>query len=405
MKMATLLAALFFLVSGFAYAQECPRPVVLVVGTRPEAIKMLPCYFALKQEGVSLLLVSTGQHTDLLDAVMRLFRVEPDVDFGIGKENQDLFDVTEGVLQKAKELFQQVQPSLVMVQGDTTSAMAAALAAFYLKIPVAHVEAGLRTGSRDSPFPEEINRRLITLIASWHFAPTQTALENLLEEGVSKETVFCVGNTGVDALYAMRERLAQGEVVPSLELSLFVERERESKRKIFLFTAHRREALYGDLESIFRAVKRALEENPSLSIMYPMHPNPRIRSAFLQAGLEGAGRLYAMPPLSYGDLVYLLERVDGVITDSGGIQEEAATLHKPLVVVRKETERTEALQEEGVRLVGVKEESVLSGIREMLSWTERRASGDSSPFGDGEASQRIARIIKQLVMHEYTQKT
>ena len=403
--MATLLAALFFLVSGFAYAQECPRPVVLVVGTRPEAIKMLPCYFALKQEGVSLLLVSTGQHTDLLDAVMRLFRVEPDVDFGIGKENQDLFDVTEGVLQKAKELFQQVQPSLVMVQGDTTSAMAAALAAFYLKIPVAHVEAGLRTGSRDSPFPEEINRRLITLIASWHFAPTQTALENLLEEGVSKETVFCVGNTGVDALYAMRERLAQGEVVPSLELSLFVERERESKRKIFLFTAHRREALYGDLESIFRAVKRALEENPSLSIMYPMHPNPRIRSAFLQAGLEGAGRLYAMPPLSYGDLVYLLERVDGVITDSGGIQEEAATLHKPLVVVRKETERTEALQEEGVRLVGVKEESVLSGIREMLSWTERRASGDSSPFGDGEASQRIARIIKQLVMHEYTQKT
>ena len=154
MKMATLLAALFFLVSGFAYAQECPRPVVLVVGTRPEAIKMLPCYFALKQEGVSLLLVSTGQHTDLLDAVMRLFRVEPDVDFGIGKENQDLFDVTEGVLQKAKELFQQVQPSLVMVQGDTTSAMAAALAAFYLKIPVAHVEAGLRTGSRDSPFPE-----------------------------------------------------------------------------------------------------------------------------------------------------------------------------------------------------------------------------------------------------------
>ena len=403
--MATLLAALFFLVSGFAYAQECPRPVVLVVGTRPEAIKMLPCYFALKQEGVSLLLVSTGQHTDLLDAVMRLFRVEPDVDFGIGKENQDLFDVTEGVLQKAKELFQQVQPSLVMVQGDTTSAMAAALAAFYLKIPVAHVEAGLRTGSRDSPFPEEINRRLITLIASWHFAPTQTALENLLEEGVSKETVFCVGNTGVDALYAMRERLAQGEVVPSLELSLFVERERESKRKIFLFTAHRREALYGDLESIFRAVKRALEENPSLSIMYPMHPNPRIRSAFLQAGLEGAGRLYAMPPLSYGDLVYLLERVDGVITDSGGIQEEAATLHKPLVVVRKETERTEALQEGGARLVGVEEESVLSGIREMLSWTERRASGDSSPFGDGEASQRIARIIKQLVMHEYTQKT
>jgi len=398
--MATLLAALFFLVSGFAYAQECPRPVVLVVGTRPEAIKMLPCYFALKQEGVSLLLVSTGQHTELLDAVMRLFRVAPDVDFGIGKENQDLFDITLGVLTQAKELFQQVQPSLVMVQGDTTSAMAAALAAFYLKIPVAHVEAGLRTTNRHEPFPEEVNRRLISLIASYHFAPTAAAAARLMAEGISSQTIFCTGNPGVDALYAVQERLHRNELFPSPELEETIVKERSLERKLLLLTVHRRESFDGSLVRIFRAVRSALENHPSLAIVYPVHPNPRIQSALVQAELEKSPRLHRMPPLSYADLVYLLERVDGVITDSGGIQEEAATLHKRVLVVRKETDRPEALDEWSAQMAGVEEERILEGIRNMLFERKQETRSGPSPYGDGRASLRIAKIVKEVLKEQ-----
>ncbi len=264
-----------FLITHLAALQ----PVLVVVGTRPEAIKMIPLYRALKEEQVPVLLCSTGQHSEILDSMFEIFQVTPDFKFNIMKPGQDLFYITEEVLVRMKALCQQVRPSLVLVHGDTTTAMAAALAAFYLQIPVGHVEAGLRSGNRHSPFPEELNRRMITLVATHHFAPTQQAVDQLISEGIESRSIHCTGNTVVDALLDMKAMLEDGSIHPTPELSQFF----ESHKKVLLLTAHRRESVPHGLKHIFAAIRRALERDPDLAVIYPVHPNPAIQERLLHS--------------------------------------------------------------------------------------------------------------------------
>jgi UDP-N-acetylglucosamine 2-epimerase (non-hydrolysing) len=374
---------LLFFYTFFLCAEQ---PIVMVVGTRPEAIKMAPVYYALKKEGLPVLLCSTGQHNEMLNEVLDLFAIEPDVEFEIMKPGQDLFHINTTVLEMSKELFLNVHPRLVMVQGDTTTAMAAAMAAFYLHIPVAHVEAGLRSGNRQRPFPEEINREIISLVATYHFAPTARAMAQLLREGVDREKIYCTGNTVVDALYSIIEQ----KLEPSEQVRSFIEK----GQKTLLLTAHRRESFDSGLFHIFMAMKKAHDKYPNLSIIYPVHPNPAIRKVLDEVHLDECERITLVPPVVYKDLVYLLNHVDGVATDSGGIQEEAVSLNKPVIVLREETDRPEAIEEGFGFLVGTCEDRILKGIDQIMANPEAFAKSSVSVYGDGRAAARIARILK-----------
>lgn len=368
-------------------------PVVLVVGTRPEAIKMLPIYTALKEMNIPTVLCSTGQHVVLLQEVLDLFQLHPDYNLKVMVPDQDLFHITTAVLTRAKEVLLQINPSLLVVQGDTTTAMAAALAAFYLKIPVAHVEAGLRTRNIYAPFPEEINRQLIGRIATFHFAPTPLAAKHLQEEHVSSEIIFCTGNTVIDALYLIQKNIRENKVRPSPKLSEHVEALRAQGKKLILLTAHRRESFGEGLKQIFSAFKTALEQNPNLFAIYPVHPNPAIQRALSEVGLDTCPNITILPPIPYHDLVYLLDSVNGVATDSGGIQEEAISLQKITLVLRNETDRPEGLNNGLGILVGVDPAKILEGIEKIMFDTSLPAADYISPYGDGLAGKRIAEII------------
>lgn len=368
-----------------------PRSVLLVAGTRPEAIKLAMLCKELHRLAIPTRFCALGQHAELLDDALRCFEVEPDIVRKIMKPKQDLFHINTRSLLEAKKIFLKERPSLVIVQGDTTTAMASALAAFYLQIPVAHVEAGLRTPSVRRPFPEELNRRIITLVANLHFAPTEKAASRLLREGVAKNTVFSTGNTVVDALFWVREQIASGAIWVDSELFKTIAKQKQLQRKILLLTAHRRESFGGGLVSIFRAVRRALQERNDLFVLFPMHPNPAIREAFEKSGLSFAANLLQLPPLSYHNLVYAMDAADIVATDSGGIQEEAASLNKHVLVLRNETDRPEA----HLVLAGTEEEAILRGVRQMMKREQLLDRG--LPYGDGLASKRISLIIKDIL--------
>ncbi len=374
---------------GKSKASRCP--VLLVAGTRPEAIKLALLCKELRRLAIPTRFCALGQHAELLDDALRCFQVEPDVVRKIMKPKQDLFHINARSLLEAKKIFIKERPSLVVVQGDTTTAMASALAAFYLQIPVAHVEAGLRTPSIRRPFPEELNRRIITLVSDLHFAPTEQAAKRLLHEGVAKHTVFSTGNTVVDALFWIRKQIGSGAIQVGQELFKTIAKQKELQRKILLLTAHRRESFGDGLISIFRAIGRALQENNDLYVLFPMHPNPAIRKAFEESGLSFAANLLQLPPLSYQDLVYAMDASDIVATDSGGIQEEAASLNKHVLVLRKETDRPEA----HLLLAGTEEEKILRGIRQMLRREQLLDRG--LPYGDGSSSRRISLIIKGML--------
>lgn len=383
-------------VTSSLYAEQ--RPVVIVAGTRPEAIKLCPLYLQLRQDEVPTFFCATGQHDELLHEVLDIFGVKPDVDFKIMKKDQDLCYLTCAVLEKTTALLRELNPALVVVQGDTVSALGAALAAFYLKIPVAHVEAGLRSHNISRPFPEEMNRRSISLLASYHFAPTQLAADQLKKEGVAQDHIYCVGNTVVDALYLMQDRLASGACSPSAALATLIKNEQARGQRLFLLTAHRRESFGEGLQSIFQGIRQALIDNPTLTVIYPIHPNPQIKEALLKSGLEGHERLHITPPLPYPDLVHVLSVVDGVATDSGGIQEEAASLNKPTLVLRTETDRPEALGVASTHLVGTQSAVICTDIGRIIQEKQALVSTRaSSPYGDGQASERISKIIKQLI--------
>jgi len=352
-------------------------PIVLIVGTRPEAIKVIPVYRALKKVGVPALLCATGQHAELLQEVFRVFGVHPDVDFAIMKPGQDLFHIHTAVMENCKEYFEKVGPSMVLVQGDTTSALAGALAAFYCQIPVGHIEAGLRTGNIHRPFPEEMNRKVITTLATLHFAPTPDAVENLRREGV-KENVYCTGNTVVDALYSVT-----AEASTSLR-----EKVEKAQGKKMLLTVHRRELSEEEFSQVFRAVKAAVQKDPTFSVFYPAHPSPKIQKVIREERLDEV--ISVLPPLSYSELVYLLREVDFVATDSGGIQEEAASLGKPVLCLRKENDRLE-------KGIGTETAAILAGIESM----KKMGRGEANfVYGDGHAAERIVDKIREHLVKE-----
>lgn len=391
MKSQFFLKLFLYVAISYASITFAQNPVLIIVGTRPEGIKMMPVYFALKQASIPTILCSTDQHTDLLEDIFTLFKVTPDIRLNIMKPGQDLFYITTAVLSKMKELLIEIDPSIVLVQGDTTSAMAAALAAFYLKIPVGHVEAGLRTGNKYGPFPEEINRRLIGSLATFHFAPTQDAVENLAQEHITTN-VFNTGNTVVDALHMIQNRIHEGCLAICPEIQELITRARADHKKIMLLTAHRRESFNGGLHHIFQAIKQALIDHPELFIIYPMHPNPCVKQAVEQTNLRQSSHIFVTHPLSYADLVYVLEQSDLVATDSGGIQEEANSLGKQVIVLRNETDRMEGVKQGCSYLAGTDEQQIQMLITLLLENCEYRATNQL--YGDGTAAQHIASIIQ-----------
>jgi UDP-N-acetylglucosamine 2-epimerase len=373
------------------------RPLVLiVVGTRPEAIKMAPVHAALiRRPGLCVELALTGQHTDLVDEALEAFELVPDHDLGIMREGQSLYDVATGCLDGLGRLLDARRPELVLVQGDTASVFFGALVGFFEGVAVGHVEAGLRSGDLTRPFPEEGFRRLTGVLAHLHFAPTPLARENLLREGVSDETIHVTGNPVVDALLRIAERPDDVRERRLLEL---LARARDGGRPFALLTAHRRESFGEPMERIFRAVLALVEREPELAVLYPVHPNPRVREP-AERILGGHSRVHLVPPLRYPDLVKALAGAALVLTDSGGIQEEAPSFGTPVLVLREVTERPEGVDAGVARVVGHDERLIVSAAREILAEGDegRARRRRANPYGDGRAGERIAGIVERFL--------
>jgi len=359
--------------------------IVVVAGTRPEAIKLAPVVRALRaRPSVETLFLSTGQHREMLRQVLAAFDLAPDLDLEVMRPGQDLHDVTVATLLRLKPVLRELRPAWVVVQGDTTTAMAAALGAFYERVPVAHVEAGLRTNDRYRPFPEEVNRRLVDQLSAALFAPTALAREALLHEGFPDGRILVTGNTVVDAIRHLRAaRGARGREAAGLDLQAIPGR-------VVLVTSHRRESFGEGLAAICRALVRIAERAPDVTIVYPVHLNPNVDGP-VRVALGGHPRIVLLPPVSYVELVALLERAHLVLTDSGGIQEEAPSFRRPVLVLRDVTERPEGVAAGVAALVGTGEERIVEETIHLLedpAAYARMASG-ASPYGDGHAAERI----------------
>lgn len=370
------------------------NPIVLIVGTRPEGIKMIPLYFALKEHSIPTVIVSTAQHSELLQEVYDLFGVTPDYNLNVMKPNQDLFHITCDVLTKTKELFSKINPKMVAVQGDTTSSMAAALAAFYLEIPVCHVEAGLRTYDLTSPFPEEMNRQFISKISSYHFAPTSVATKNLTQEAIDPATVFCTGNTIVDALRIIQEKITDRSIIIDPLIKEKVHTALVAHRQLVLLTIHRRESFNGGILRVLKTIKEFAEKNPDIFFIYPFHPNPRVLEAVEESGIGAVANIHLSQPLLYKDLVYVLTHAHWVATDSGGIQEEAISLGKQVLVLREKTERTEGIEAGYAQLVGNDPVKISEAMLNLSRYTIKSCK-QNTIYGDGFAAQKIAHIIAE----------
>jgi UDP-N-acetylglucosamine 2-epimerase (non-hydrolysing) len=366
-----------------------PRKILFVIGTRPEAIKLSPVIHHLRRSPADfqVKVCATAQQRELLDQVLDAFEIKPDYDLGLMLPNQTLFQSTSRILTGLEPVLQAEKPDMVLVQGDTTTAFCGALAAFYLKIPVGHVEAGLRTGDRQQPFPEEINRILATHLSSLHFAPTEGAMRNLTAEGVPRESIAVTGNTGIDAVLYVRDALEQGRLEGSEWPQL------DPSKKLILVTAHRRESFGEGFERICSALAR-LAERRDVQIVYPVHPNPNVQAP-VQRHLSGLANVLLIAPLGYVPFVDLMRRCYLLLTDSGGIQEEAPSLGKPVLVLREKTERPEAMQAGTARLVGTDEERILREAALLLDDPAEygRMAHVHNPYGDGRASQRISDLI------------
>ena len=360
------------------------KKILVVFGTRPEAIKMCPVIRELRRRReLETVVCVTAQHREMLDGVLAAFGVEPDFDLDIMQRGQTLFDLTEKILRGVDEVIDRVSPHAVLVHGDTTTAFAASLAAFYKKIPIGHVEAGLRTGNIFSPFPEEFNRKAVGLVARWHFAPTARAAENLIREGNGANCVYVTGNTVVDALKTTVRNEFDHELLRLAE-----------NRRILFLTSHRRENIGAPMRGIFRAVRRALENFGDVAVIYPVHKNPAVRE-LAEGELGGRGRIFLCEPLGVVDCHNIMARSFAILTDSGGIQEEAAALGKPTLVLRDTTERPEGVESGVLRLVGTDECAVYEEIRRLLTDAEyyKNMTGKPNPYGDGNAAARIADVL------------
>lgn len=371
------------------------KPILLVIGTRPDAIKLIPLYFALKKEDIPVILCSTFQHDSLLKQVLAMFDVVPDVALNVMKENQDLFYLTEIILQKMKDVYARFDPALVVVQGDTTTAMASGLAAFYAHIPVAHVEAGIRSFDKYGPFPEEINRKIIASFADFNFAPTQNSVLNLLHEGVSRATIFQTGNTVTDALRIVRDKIAQHELNIDAELSLDIQHARQLGHKVVFFTVHRRESFGQPLEDIMDALKEFALIHKDVIFLFPVHPNPHVQKIVAVKNLGAIDTIKLYKPFSYENSVYLLSHCDLVVTDSGGLQEEAASLGKNAIIVRDRTDRPESVFAGMAKVVGSNKEKIKD---EIVAYLYTSCDIEVMPhlYGDGYVSEKIVAVIKKV---------
>lgn len=373
------------------------QKILAVFGTRPEAIKLAPLLKYLQQDGAfDLKVCVTAQHRQMLDQVLALFEIQPDFDLDLMQSEQDLSALSARILSSLRPVFAEYRPNLVLVHGDTTTAFASALSAFYHQIPVAHIEAGLRTHNIHSPFPEEANRRLIAGIAQWHFAPTATAKQNLLNEGIRADRIWVTGNTVIDALSATLQKLAQ---TPAL-VKAFTERYPflDSKKRLILVTVHRRENLGAGLVQICDALSNLAGRHSDLQIVYPVHPNPNVREV-VYSRLGNLSNLFLLEPQDYLPFISLMARAELILTDSGGIQEEATALAKKILVLRETSERPEAVEFGTARVIGTDSRRIIENVERLLG----EQSGCSisravqNPYGDGQASARIVEILKQTL--------
>ncbi|MBQ6262338.1 MAG: UDP-N-acetylglucosamine 2-epimerase (non-hydrolyzing) [Clostridia bacterium] len=362
------------------------KKVMVVFGTRPEAIKMCPLVKELKtRKSIETVVCVTGQHREMLDQVLRAFDVVPDFDLSIMKQGQTLFDVTVNILERIRAVLEEVAPDVVLVHGDTSTTFVTALACFYMQIPVGHVEAGLRTYNIASPYPEEFNRQAVSIVARYNFAPTETSKGNLLREGRDTDTVFVTGNTAIDALKTtVRENYSH----PELDAA--------KGSRLILITAHRRENLGAPMHSMFRAIRRIVDEHPDVFAIYPIHMNPVVRQAAAEE-LGGCGRIRIIEPLEVLDFHNFMARSYMILTDSGGIQEEAPSLGKPVLVMRDTTERPEGIAAGTLKLVGTDEDVIYDNFKLLLEDPEEyeKMAKASNPYGDGHACERIADILEK----------
>lgn len=361
------------------------KTVMLVFGTRPEAIKMCPLVNELKtRKSMNVVVCVTGQHREMLYQVLEAFNVVPDFDLSIMKEKQSLFDITTNILNLFQEILEMVKPDVVLVHGDTSTTFATALSCFYLQIPVGHVEAGLRTYNIYSPYPEEFNRQAVSIISKYNFTPTEYSKANLLKEGRDESTIFVTGNTAIDALKTtIRSNFAHPEV------------DWAEGSRLILITAHRRENLGAPMRNMFRAIRRVMDEHTDVKALYPIHMNPTVRRTAMKF-FDGCDRIHIINPLEVFDFHNIMAISYLILTDSGGIQEEAPSLGKPVLVMRDTTERPEGIKAGTLRLVGTDEESIYKNFIELLENDEtyEAMAHASNPYGDGYASKRIADILE-----------
>ena len=381
------------------------KKIMLVFGTRPEAIKMAPLVkeFQKYPDKFQTIVCVTGQHRQMLDQVLDIFDIKPDYDLNIMKQGQDLYDVTARVLTGMRDVLSEAKPDVVLVHGDTTTSTAAALAAFYQQIPVGHVEAGLRTHNIYSPWPEEMNRQITGRIATYHFAPTPLSRENLIAEGIATDKITVTGNTVIDALYMVIDKIKRDSALDSklnaeLKSAGYDVDRLANGRKMVLITGHRRENFGDGFISMCRAIKALTEKYPDVDFVYPMHLNPNVRRPIHEGfgdDLSGLGNMFFIEPLEYLSFVYLMEKSTIVLTDSGGIQEEAPGLGKPVLVMRNTTERPEALDAGTVKLVGTDYDKIVNEVSRLLDGVEYydKMSKAVNPYGDGSASYRIVESI------------
>ena len=357
---------------------------MLVFGTRPEAIKMCPLVNELKKrKGIQTIVCVTGQHKEMLNQVLYTFNVTPDYNLSIMKERQSLFDVTINILDRIKKVLEIEQPNVVLVHGDTSTTFVTALACFYLQIPVGHVEAGLRTNNIYSPYPEEFNRQAVSIISKYNFAPTEMAKENLIKEGKNQADIYVTGNTAIDAL---KTTVRSDYSHPELEWA--------ENSKLIMITAHRRENLGEPMKHMFRAIRRVMDEHSDVKAIYPIHMNPTVRE-IANSILGNDDRIHIIDPLEVVDFHNFLSRSYLILTDSGGIQEEAPSLAKPVLVMRDTTERPEGIKAGTLKLVGTEEEAIYQSFSQLLTDNSLYAqmSKASNPYGDGHACERIANIL------------
>jgi UDP-N-acetylglucosamine 2-epimerase (non-hydrolysing) len=381
------------------------KQIVIVAGTRPECVKMAPLYFALRESATLCpLFLSTAQHRQMLDQTLAVFGITPEADLDLMQPGQTLPDLTARVLTAVSAFLEKTRPAAVLVQGDTTTVLASALAAFYASVPVGHVEAGLRTGDMRSPFPEEMNRRLTTPLARWHFCPTEQSRANLLREGISAADCHVTGNPVIDALLRVRAQLEArrppvAEIAARCQIpAAFADDFFTGNKRWLLVTGHRRESFGGGFENICRAILRLAETHPDLGVLYPVHLNPHVQEPVRRI-LGECPRVALIPPVAYEDFIWLMNRCHFALSDSGGVQEEAPSLGKPVLVMRETTERPEGVAAGTCRLVGTDVEKITREAAVLLDDPAEyaRRSTLKNPYGDGRAAEKIRRVLEETL--------